>query len=153
MKRMYWMGIATALLGAAVVLPAQEKALTMGHLPAAVQAAVKAELAKGATLRGLSTEVENGRREYEAELTVKGARRDIAMDAAGTMLETEDQVTLASLPTAARAALQRQGKVLSVESVTEHGRFTAFEAVVRKTNGKRTEVRVDRNGNSVADNG
>ena len=140
-------------LASAFAVVAQDKPVKMASLPASVQATVKAQLAQGAILRGLTTDIENGKREYEAELTVQGKHRDLAMDSQGTVTEQEDAVALASLPAAAQAALRKQGRVLSVESVSHQGNFVAYEAVVRKTSGKRSEVRVDKAGNSVPDNG
>lgn len=136
-----------------IALWAQDRPVKMANLPAPVQATVKAQLAQGARLRGLTTDMENGQREYEAELTVNGHHRDIAMNAAGQITEQEDTVHLASLPAAAQAALRHQGRVLHVERVTHDGQFVAFEAVVRGASGKRTEVRVDQAGHSIPDNG
>lgn len=127
--------------------------MKMSDLPAAVQRTVTAQLAQGARLRGLSTDVEGGQREYEAELTLNGKHRDIAMDANGNITEQEDAVALSSLPAAAQAALRRQGRVLSVERVTHDGKFVALEAVVRAANGRRREVRVDQAGHALPDNG
>lgn len=146
-------GTASLLLLASAVALAQDKPVKMSDLPAPVRATVQQQLSHGATLRGLSTDMEGGQREYEAELTVNGHHRDIAMDASGKVTETEDAVRLSALPAAAQAALRKQGRVLSVEQVTAHGSFAAYEAVVRGANGKRREVRVDKAGNAVPDNG
>lgn len=144
------MGIFLSLATAAM---AQDQPVKMADLPAPVRRAVQAQLAKGASLRGLSTDIEGGQREYEAELTVAGHHRDLAMNSQGTILEAEEPVALSSLPAAARAGLAKRGRVLRVESVSHNGKFVAYEAVVQKANGKRTEVRVDRRGRSVPDNG
>src|SRR5579863_2152029 len=61
-----------------------EKKVAMKDLPAPVQKAV-AEESKGAVLRGLTKEVENGKTEYEAELTVNGQGKDISFDTAGNV--------------------------------------------------------------------
>lgn len=140
-----------ALLCGAAAL-AQEKPVKMANLPAAVQATVKEQLAQGATLRGLSTDKENGKIEYEAELTVNGKHRDIAMNASGSILEAEDAVSIQSIPAAAQAALKKAGTVLSVEAVSQNGKLVAYEAVVRKHNGKKTEARVDPNGKPAPEN-
>ena len=47
--------------------------------PAAVQKTVD-EQSKGASIRGLSKEVENGKTQYELELTVNGHNKDIRAD-------------------------------------------------------------------------
>lgn len=147
------LGTAALVLAAAAMVTAQDKPVKMADLPAPVRQTVQDQLKQGATLRGLSTDMEGGQREYEAELTVKGHHRDLAMDANGAITEAEETVALSSLPAAAQAALRRQGHVLSVEEVTHNDSFVAYEAVVRRTNGKKHEVRVDKAGNSVPDNG
>jgi len=50
--------------------------------------------ARGATIRGFSTEVEQGKRLYEVELTVNGHTKDISMDEQGSVVEVEEEVSL-----------------------------------------------------------
>jgi hypothetical protein len=74
----------------------------------------------GAVVRGLSVETENGQTFYEVSLKIKGRIRNLLIDANGTVEEIEDQVTLASLPPAARAEIVKQvdkGRILIVESI------------------------------------
>nr|HEV7955367.1 hypothetical protein [Candidatus Acidoferrales bacterium] len=78
---------------------AQEKKIAKADLPAAVQKTVDAQT-QGATIRGFSTEIENGKRIYEAELTVNGHSKDISMDKDGNVIEVEEEVSLDSLPQA-----------------------------------------------------
>ena len=127
-----------------------EKRVRMKDLPAPVQATVK-EVSKGATLRGLAMETENGKTYYEAELMVKGHSKDVTIDPDGKIVTIEEQVTMASLPAAAKAEILKQagkGKILLVESITENNSIVAYEAHV-KTAGKISEVKVDPNGNPV----
>lgn len=128
-----------------------ERPIRMKDLPLAVQATVR-EQSKGATIRGLAEEVENGQTFYEVSLRVKGHSRDVLMDASGNVVETEEQVTLASLPPAARAEIVKQagkGKILLVESITKNNVIVAYEAHV-KTAGKISEIKVDPEGNPLA---
>ena len=62
------------------------KILDMNKLPAAVQRTVR-EQTKGATIRGLAKEVENGKTQYELETKVNGHNRDLLIDPAGKVLE------------------------------------------------------------------
>lgn len=122
----------------------------LADLPPAVQKTVKEQMA-GATLRGLSKETEHGKTTYEAELTINGTHKDLTIDAAGKIIEVEEEVQLASIPEPARNAIQagagKSGKVLKVESVTEGDKLVAYEAQIQKApNGKRSEVRVDAAG-------
>ncbi|HMV49785.1 MAG TPA: hypothetical protein PLD20_15935 [Blastocatellia bacterium] len=128
-----------------------ERPVKMKDLPAAVQATVR-EQSKGATIRGLSEEIEKGQTFYEVSLLVKGRVRDVLMDANGGIVEIEEQVSLASLPPAARAAIVKQagkGKITVVESITKNNAVTAYEAHVR-TAGKLSEIKVDPEGKPLA---
>jgi len=142
--------IPAVVLIATSVAMAAEVSVKMADLPPAVQKTVKEQMA-GATLRGLSKETEHGKTTYEAELTVDGTHKDITIDGQGKIIEVEQEVQLASIPDAARSAIAaaagKSGKVLKVESVTEHDKLVAYEAQIQKTpNGKKSEVRVDAAG-------
>ena len=118
-------------------------------LPAAVQQAVK-DYSKDAKIRGLATEMDKGKKVYEAELTIAGHSKDVTFDADGHIVSVEEETTLANIPAAAREAIQRavgKGKIVEVEMVTEDGK-TFYEAQV-KTGGKKSEVKVDASGASV----
>ena len=131
----------------AILLPctaaiAAEVKVKMSDLPPAVQNAVK-EQSKGATIRGLSKETENGKTEYEAELTLNGRNRDVSFDAAGNVISVEDEVPLSNVPDAARAAIQKAaagGSLGKVEQVKENGKLF-YEATVRK-GGKSSEIKL-----------
>jgi len=119
----------------------------MGDLPPAVQATVKGQ-SKGATVRGLSKEVEHGETTYEVELTVNGHGKDVSMDENGQVVEVEEEVPIDTIPAAAKAAIEKGasgGKIMKVESVTHGSTVVAYEAQVNKA-GKHSEVRVDSEG-------
>ena len=96
----------------AVGVPAQEKHLKTSDLPAAVQKAADQQ-SQGATVRGHSSELEDGKLQYEVSLTVDGHTKDVAIAPDGTINEIEEQVFLEKLPPPVRDALQKktaQGK-------------------------------------------
>jgi uncharacterized membrane protein YkoI len=128
---------------------AKEQKVTLEQLPAAVQAAVK-EHSKGATVKGFAIESEDGKKLYEAELTVDGHAKDISFDETGAVASIEEETTLDKIPAPARAAFEkaaRNGKITIVEVVTEGGK-TSYEAEI--SNGKKTsEVAVDAAGHEV----
>lgn len=111
--------------------------------PRAVQRTVD-EQSKGVTVRGLSTETEGGNTYYELELTVRGHSKDLLIDAGGKIVSVEEEIPLASLPEAARSALEKRGKILRVESVTRDG-VVSYEAKVENA-GKKSEVAVTAEG-------
>src|ERR1700709_2756262 len=90
------------LLGATLLTPAllADTRVKLEDLPTAVRNSVR-EQTKAATLVGLSREVENGKTMYEVETTVNGKTRDLVLDNKGSLLETEDEVDIASIPLAA----------------------------------------------------
>jgi hypothetical protein len=138
---------ACALLAGTTLAQETERPARMKDLPQAVQTTVR-EQSRGAAVRGLSIETENGQTFYEASLKVKGRIRDVLIDANGNVVEIEEQVTLASLPPAARAEIVKQagkGRILTVESITKNNAIVAYEAHV-KTAGKISEIKIDPDG-------
>src|SRR5215471_506133 len=134
-----------------VSFQAQEKKIKRSDLPPAVEKTV-AEQTKGATIKGFSTEVENGRTLYEVEMTVNGHGKDISMDSSGNILEVEEEVQMASLPPAVRDGLMKaagKGTITKVESLTKQGKLVAYEAAV-KTGNKNSEVQVGPDGKKLS---
>lgn len=143
--------IAVLVLCCAVSAGGQEKKLKKSDLPAAVQKTAD-EQSKSATVRGYSKETEDGKLEYEVQLTVNGHSRDITMDPQGNVMEIEEEVDIKTLPPEVRAGLERQaGKatVGKVESLTKHGSLVAYEAQVRDGK-KRKEIQVGPDGKPLA---
>jgi uncharacterized membrane protein YkoI len=139
--------LALAALLAASGVSAAEKRVKMEGLPPAVQKTIQ-EQAKGATTRGLSKEIEDGKTFYEAELKVNGHNKDVLIDSAGSVVEIEEEVTLDSVPAAAKDAIQKRaamGHILLVEAVSKNDSIVAYEAKI-KTAGKTSEIRVNPDG-------
>src|SRR5713226_5912294 len=113
------LSVLTALVGLLLGATgdAAEKKVKMQDLPPAVRKTVQEE-SKGATLRGLGQEVENGKTLYEAELTVNGHNKDVSIDTDGKVVSVEEEVAIDSIPAAARDAIQKfagKGKIGRVE--------------------------------------
>jgi hypothetical protein len=127
-----------------------ERSVKMRDLPAAVQQTVR-EQSRGAKIRGLSVETENGLTNYEVELRVNGHTRDVLIDPSGAVVSVEEQVALASLPAAVRTAIVQAaggGRVVLVESISKAGVVEAYEAHVRR--GRKTvEVKVGPDGQTI----
>ena len=139
----------SSLLFATLAAQDSEKKVKMRDVPAAVQQAIK-EQSRGATLRGVATEVENGRTVYEAELKVNGHSKDITFDAQGTIVSVEEETPLDQVPSAAREAIQKaaaNGKLTEIEKATEGGK-TFYEAQVNRR-GTKSEVKVDASGQPI----
>ena len=147
----------TTVLTAAVLLflsgsvLAADKKLTKSQLPAAVQKTAD-EQSKGATVVGYSSEVENGKTEYEVKLKVDGHSKDVSIDPSGNVLEVEEEVALNSLSADVQAGLKKvagPGTLGKVESLTKNGKLVAYEAKVTKS-GKKSEVQVGPKGEKLA---
>jgi hypothetical protein len=133
------------------IAQAQEKKLTRAQLPPAVEETVARE-SQGASIKGFATEVENGKRLYEAELMVNGHSKDLSIDKNGNVLEIEEEVTMDSLPAAVQEGLRkaaRNGTIGLIESLTKRGKLVAYEAHV-KNGAKRFEIQVGPNGDKLA---
>ena len=139
--------VALAIAAGIAGLSAADKKIQMKDLPPAVQQTVQAEEAKGAKIVGLATEIEGGRTMYEVETTARGRTRDLLLNAAGAIVEIEEETAIDAVPAPVRAALEARGKVGKVETVTK-GRTVTYEAVVEK-NGKKSEVAVNAAGKPI----
>src|ERR1700738_225003 len=107
---------------------AADKKLTRNDLPAPVQRAAD-EQSKGATVRGYSTETENGQKEYEVQLEVNGHSKDVTFAPDGSVMEIEEEVSMDALSPDVRSALQGKaasGKITKVESLTKNGKIVAY---------------------------
>ena len=141
--------IAITLAAFSIAGFAAEKKIQMKDLPPAVQKAVE-EQTKGATVKGISKEVENGKTMFEVETTVNGKGRDLILDPAGAVVEVEEEVTLDSIPAPAKAAIEKKavgGKITKLETLTK-GKSVTYEAAIKK-GMKTSEVTVNADGSST----
>jgi hypothetical protein len=129
----------------------QKKKLKKSDLPPAVQKTAD-EQSQGATVKGYSSEMDQGKLVYEVELTVSGHSKDVSISKDGSVVEVEEEVALDSLPVPVREALEKKagaGKITKIESLTKHNTLVAYEAQVR-TGGKRSEIQVGPDGKALA---
>ena len=148
--RTVWLATFVIILGLCTTASAQEKKIKREQLPVAVEKTVAQE-SQGATINGFSTEIDNGKRLYEVELTISGHSKDISMDKNGNVVEVEEEVSMDSLPSAVQDALQKRagaGRIGKIESLTKNGKLVAYEAHV-KTGAKRSEIQVGPNGEKL----
>jgi uncharacterized membrane protein YkoI len=130
---------------AAAAAFAAEKPMKLRDLPPAVQKAVQEE-SKGAVVKGYAQETEDGKVLYEVETTRDGKGRDVSFDASGAVVSVEEETPLASLPAAARAAIEKAaagGKIGLVEKVTEGGEVKYEAHITKGTKKSEVEVKAD----------
>jgi uncharacterized membrane protein YkoI len=129
---------------------AAEKTIRRSELPPAVEKSLQQQV-KGATIRAITTETENGRLVYEAELIVDGHTKDIQFDAKGNIQEVEEEVSFDTLSPEVKAALTAKvkgGTVRKVESLRKKDKLVAYEAQI-DTGGRHGEIQVGPNGESL----
>src|SRR5689334_18550134 len=140
------LGLSLLLVGS-VLAQESERRVKMKDLPQAVQQTVR-EQSRGATIKGFSKEIEHGQTFYEVEMKVNGHGKDVLIDSNGTVVETEEEVALASLASDVRVTIEQnadRGKVRKVEAITKNNAIVAYEAVVQKA-GKKSEIKVAPDG-------
>jgi uncharacterized membrane protein YkoI len=138
-----------AILSISALGFAAEK-IQRSDLPPGVEKALQQQL-KGATIKGFSTEKEDGRIVYEAQLIVNGHTKDIQFDTSGNVQEVEEEVAFDSLPAEVKAGLTaraKNGKITKVESLTKQDKLVAYEAQIDR-NGKQSEIQVGPKGEKL----
>ncbi|GAC1361786.1 MAG: hypothetical protein NVSMB3_10020 [Acidobacteriaceae bacterium] len=142
--------ITGTVLALTLAASAKEKQLDRSALPAAVEKTLQAQSA-GATVKGLSTEFEKGKRLYEAEMMVNGHSKDVSIAKDGTLVEIEEEVALDSLPANVKTALTAKAagaQITKVESLTKQDKLVAYEAATLK-GSKKGEIQVGPSGENL----
>jgi uncharacterized membrane protein YkoI len=137
-------------VGLAASLHAADRKIAKSELPAAVRKAADQQ-SQGATVTGYSSEKENGKLEYEVQMTFNGHSKDVTIAPDGAVLEVEEQVAMGDLSTDVQAGLKTKagtGKIAKIESLTKGGKIVAYEAKVMK-DGKRSEIQVGPDGKAL----
>lgn len=140
----------SAAIALTLTAAAQEKRIERSALPPAVEKTVQAQ-SQGATIRGFSTERENGRKVYEVEMIVDGHTKDLQIAVDGTLNEVEEEVAFNSLPAGVQTALTAKAagaKIVKVEFLTKKDRLVAYEAATLKGNRK-GEIQVGPDGGKL----
>jgi hypothetical protein len=130
--------VAAALISAAPAAYPESK-VPCDTLPAAVLQRAKMH-AGDATLTGCVKDKEDGKLTYEVETLRDGKSKDFSLDASGTVIEVEQEITASSLPTAVSDAIAwaaQGGKVGRIESVTRAGVIASYETTIEKSGQKR----------------
>jgi hypothetical protein len=131
---------------------AAEKSLALKDLPAAVQKTIE-DQTKGAEIKSIGKEKENGVTQYEVETMVNGKHRDFNVDTKGVLVVVEEETTIDAIPAAAKAAIEKKvagGKLGMVEIMTK-GTATFYEAAYTSKAGKKHEVLVKPDGTETKD--
>jgi hypothetical protein len=140
-----------ALGGSAVAQENKGKSLQLKDLPAGVQKTVQDNL-KGAGIKSIGKEKEDGVEQYEIETMLNGKSRDFNVDVKGNLLVLEEATTLDAIPAAAKAGILKKvadGKLTEVETFTKTGQPMMYEAAYTDKKGKKHEVLVKADGSET----
>lgn len=143
--------MASVCMGMSLIATAADTKINKSDLPPAVQKTAEKQ-SQGSTVRGYSKDKEDGKLEYEVQMTSNGHSKDVTIAPDGQLMEIEEEVTLESLPGAAKSGLQAKagrGQIIKVESLTKHGALVAYEAQIQ-TGKKHSEIQVGPNGEKLA---
>ncbi|HEV2276071.1 MAG TPA: hypothetical protein VGR96_18005 [Acidobacteriaceae bacterium] len=149
--RVNFRALSMAVLGLCLAgLASAEKQVNKSDLPGPVQKTAE-EQSRGYAVRGYSVDKEDGKLEYEVEMTSAGHTRDVTIAPDGQLMEVEEQVAMGALPADVRSGLESKagnGKITKIESLRKHGTIVAYEAQVM-TAGKHSEVQVGPDGKAL----
>jgi hypothetical protein len=142
-----------AITAASAIAQENGKSLPLNSLPPTVQKTIQDNL-KGAAIKSIGKEKEDGVVQYEVETMLNGKSRDFDVDTKGNLLEVEEATTMDTVPAAAKAAMMKKvadGQVTSVETVTKTGQAAMYEVGYTDKKGKKHEFLVKADGTEVKD--
>ena len=131
-----------------VACGSQGPTTTLDSIPKAAAAALERQ-AGGAKIERVDREREDGREVFEATWHVDGLEREAAVTASGELVDYEEEVPSAQVPSAVRAAaIVKLPNASSIKfSILKSGNYEA-EAIV---DGRETDVTLSPDGRDVPD--
>jgi len=144
--------VIASLALAAGALAAPAKKLQLKDLPPPVQTTIR-EQSKGAEIRNISRETEDGIAQYEVETMLNGKHRDFNVDIKGALLVVEEETTLDAIPPAAKGAILKKaaGGKLGMIELFKRGSETLYEAAYTGRDGKKHSVLLKADGSETKD--
>ena len=144
--------VIASLALAAGALAAPAKKLQLKDLLPPVQATIR-EQSKGAEIRNISSETEDGIAQYEVETVLNGKHRDFNVDTKGALLVVEEETTLDATPHAAKAVILKKtaGGKLGMIELFKRGSEALYEAAYTGRDGKKHSVLLKADGSETKD--
>lgn len=128
------------------------KKVKLKELPEAVRETVNKN-ALGAKIGKIERVEESDGVTFEVEMKTPNGSKDILVAENGTLLEVEEEISLAAVGTTARLAIEKAaegGKVKKVETVKDGtGTLKYYEADI-EVNGKKSEIKISPDGQPVS---
>lgn len=150
--------VALGLLALTGMATADEAKIPLKDVPTAVLDAVKARL-PGAELTAAAKETEDGKTIFEITLKDKGRNIDVAVTAAGKILEVETEVSPRDLPRAVASAIKSRYPKATIKKAEEIVEFEdgeeekSFEVLLDTGAKKSQEVKLSPAGKFLKDEG
>ncbi len=117
-------------------------------MPQAVQDTAKAHMENGLPVSITSAKGEQGW-DYQVNTRLNGKYHDLIIDEKGKLVAVKDETDLASIPAAAKAAIEKQAaasKIVTLEKVTEGGQVSYGAVMKDEAQGTIIQVRVAADG-------
>jgi hypothetical protein len=117
-------------------------------MPQAVQDTAKAHMENGLPVSITSAKGEQGW-DYQVNTRLNGKYHDLVIDEKGKLVAVKDETDLAALPSAAKAAIEKQAaasKIVTLEKVTEGGQVSYGAVMKDEAQGTIIQVRVAADG-------
>jgi hypothetical protein len=117
-------------------------------MPQAVQDTAKAHMENGLPVSITSAKGEQGW-DYQVNTRLNGKYHDLVIDEKGNLVAVKDETDLAALPSAAKAAIEKQAaaaKIVTLEKVTEGGQVSYGAVMKDEAQGTIVQVRVAADG-------
>jgi hypothetical protein len=117
-------------------------------LPQAVQATARAHMENAFPVSITSDKGEQGW-DYQVNTRLNGKYHDLVINEEGKLVAVKDETDFASLPAAAKAAIEKQAaasKIMTLEKVTEGGQVSYGAVVKDDAHGTYVQVRVAADG-------
>lgn len=128
-----------------------DKAISMDSLPGPARASIERE-AGGATIEKIKQIEEDGKTLYVGEIERAGREVNIEVYPDGKVCCIETEVSLADVPAAARAAIEREtagGKIEEIEEVRSVTKGLTYFAVEAKVGGTEWELEIGSDGTVI----
>jgi hypothetical protein len=117
-------------------------------LPQAVKETAKAHMGDGFPVSISAAQGEQGWN-YQVNTRLNGKYHDLVIDEKGKLVAVKDETDFASIPAAAKTAIQNQGaasKIMTLEKVTEGGQVSYGAVIKDDAQGTAVQVRVAADG-------
>ena len=144
--RIFLAGLAAC--GLAVAFDGDSFATKFERLPQAVQETANAHMGSAFPVSISSAKGEQGW-DYQVNTRLNGKYHDLVIDEKGRLVAVKDETDLASIPAAAKAAIEKQAaaaKIMTLEKVTEGAQVSYVSLMKDDAQGTYVQVRVAADG-------